>query len=614
MPDHFLLQWEEHTSSVLSAFSALRRNSKLVDVTLAADGRSLEAHKMVLCANSSYFEELLSASPCKHPIVYMKDVGFDNLSAIVEFMYNGVVYVGRNQLPDVIKVGNSLQVRGIAGVNFNTLCEAVGSESASVSAASEVSAGHDQVMTPTVPCDRVKRRRLDDDPARVPSTADSVETPVSVETALNSPAVSLPAVSCPPVVVSSGCGAPASSCTDTLSSPSTASCQPLDYCELKMEPDNCPASSTAPARESMANSSTPPADPGSLPATLPATHDPESPSGGERKVALKAVRCHSLDSDTTTGHHANQRQAWLPTGSSYLQKSRRGGGRQLQRQTRVKRDGSEVTSAASAPTLSPDSHLLSPLTPVEPVPSSDCSPGLYLTVAPMPPRQPGPPTSRHLSTVAQAPAARALIKQGSAPAPGSAFQQHQQLMLAASGSPAQLQKQHSTPASLQLGSSGTTYYMVAASNAASIPPTATVSSSASYVPMVVEQRSGPLPQIMLTSADNSSPVPLGSSVEDAAVGAPSGCPAVSRSHTPSLREGPAVSCSHCWNTEYSQGRTIRRKTKYMCRDCAVSLCIVPCFQEYHEMSKQETSNDQCSDSPTTRLTPSKKLLPKIGSI
>ncbi|KAG6800119.1 serine/threonine-protein kinase dyrk2 [Apis mellifera caucasica] len=53
-------------------------------------------------------------------------------------------------------------------------------------------------------------------------------------------------------------------------------------------------------------------------------------------------------------------------------------------------------------------------------------------------------------------------------------------------------------------------------------------------------------------------------------------------HCPVLRPGPALRCNHCWNTIDAQGRTLRRKTKYHCPQCQDNLCIVPCFQEYHE--------------------------------
>ena len=61
-------------------------------------------------------------------------------------------------------------------------------------------------------------------------------------------------------------------------------------------------------------------------------------------------------------------------------------------------------------------------------------------------------------------------------------------------------------------------------------------------------------------------------------------------HCPILRVGPALGCFYCWNTTDATGRSLRRKTKYECRECSVNLCIVPCFQEFHkEMSKKQIS-------------------------
>ena len=35
-------------------------------------------------------------------------------------------------------------------------------------------------------------------------------------------------------------------------------------------------------------------------------------------------------------------------------------------------------------------------------------------------------------------------------------------------------------------------------------------------------------------------------------------------HCPKAREGPALGCNFCWNTTDSNGRILRRKTKYHC--------------------------------------------------
>ena len=67
-------------------------------------------------------------------------------------------------------------------------------------------------------------------------------------------------------------------------------------------------------------------------------------------------------------------------------------------------------------------------------------------------------------------------------------------------------------------------------------------------------------------------------------------------HCPKEREGPALGCNFCWNTTDVNGRILRRKTKYHCPECQANLCIVPCFQAYHEALEKDKANS--SDSKT----------------
>ena len=85
-------------------FTGLYHSETLVDVTLAAEGKHLQAHKMLLSACSDYFQSLFSVNPCQHPIVILKDVRFEDLQTVVQFMYNGIVNVSSEKLPDILKV------------------------------------------------------------------------------------------------------------------------------------------------------------------------------------------------------------------------------------------------------------------------------------------------------------------------------------------------------------------------------------------------------------------------------------------------------------------------------------------------------------------------------
>ncbi|XP_077497355.1 uncharacterized protein LOC144107973 isoform X1 [Amblyomma americanum] len=111
---HFCLKWTNHQSNMLAAFEQLRFNEALVDVTLACDGQTLKAHKMILSACSPFFQAIFAENPCKHPIVILKDMRYMDLKAIVEFMYRGEVDVSQDDLTALLKTAETLKVKGFA--------------------------------------------------------------------------------------------------------------------------------------------------------------------------------------------------------------------------------------------------------------------------------------------------------------------------------------------------------------------------------------------------------------------------------------------------------------------------------------------------------------------
>lgn len=56
--DQFSLRWNNFHSNLTSGFHALLQGEDLVDVTLAAGGQFVQAHKIVLSVCSPYFKDL----------------------------------------------------------------------------------------------------------------------------------------------------------------------------------------------------------------------------------------------------------------------------------------------------------------------------------------------------------------------------------------------------------------------------------------------------------------------------------------------------------------------------------------------------------------------------
>jgi hypothetical protein len=69
-----------------------REDEHFADVTLACEGHSVKAHRIILCACSSYFQHILrSINPAQHPVLLLSDVRPTDLTALMDFIYFGQV-------------------------------------------------------------------------------------------------------------------------------------------------------------------------------------------------------------------------------------------------------------------------------------------------------------------------------------------------------------------------------------------------------------------------------------------------------------------------------------------------------------------------------------------
>ncbi|KAK7070411.1 hypothetical protein SK128_009920 [Halocaridina rubra] len=111
----YCLRWNNHRNNLLVAFDQLLQHEAFTDVTLACeDGRTLHAHRLVLAACSSYFQALfVNAHTSNHPIVVLKDVRSCDMRALLEYMYRGEVNVEHDALQGLLRVAESLKVKGL---------------------------------------------------------------------------------------------------------------------------------------------------------------------------------------------------------------------------------------------------------------------------------------------------------------------------------------------------------------------------------------------------------------------------------------------------------------------------------------------------------------------
>ncbi|EZA48328.1 Longitudinals lacking protein, isoforms F/I/K/T [Ooceraea biroi] len=538
----FCLRWNNHQPNFISVFSNLLTNETLVDVTLAAEGRQIQAHKVVLSACSTYFQSLFTMNPCQHPIVILKDIKFSDLKIMVDFMYYGEVNISQDQLPSIIKTAESLKIKGLAEMHTASLTKWP-------SGSSETGGGDrgescSPSPSPLSPSFRRKRLRK----SSTGSTSGSGDKPEEInEITL----VATNIVKPEPLIVSQDSG-------ENLRRPvntSTESQGSIDEDQISIMSNMETSSANTPAQSD-----------GSL-------QDVSQQSAGN--IGQSSV---SSQPSTHQALHCKQTQVTKRT-------------RLLIRQPRVKKEPSHLSPDGEA---GPSPHIVS--------------------------------TSIHLATptLNLPQTSRSFEESRISPPPHTMLVSHQPNLLTVTTSsnlltvpqPSYLTKQHSHPLlSTQQPSTSGTYWIHRQHSHPDPLPGRTTSPSIVIEPAPVlkteeegyEETSVPILSGTVsepgTSGISSGGISGGLRVKTTELRRASSSPQSSSSsrepresagdqrlgHCPVLRQGPALGCNHCWNTVDDRGRILRRKTKYHCPECQINLCIVPCFQEFHEQQRELNS-------------------------
>jgi len=85
-------------------------------VTLGCeDGQQIEAHKVILAASSPFFQRILKRNKRSQPLIYMKGMRSDDLTAIIDFLYYGEANIYQENLDSFLAIAEELQLKGLEG-------------------------------------------------------------------------------------------------------------------------------------------------------------------------------------------------------------------------------------------------------------------------------------------------------------------------------------------------------------------------------------------------------------------------------------------------------------------------------------------------------------------
>ena len=119
--EKFCLKWKDFQDNVNTAFGSLREDNEFADVTLACeDGQQKEAHKVILAASSPFFKNLFKRNKHAHPLIFMRGVEFNNLTAVVDFLYHGEANIYQEEIENFLKIAEDLKLKGLNGGVSNT--------------------------------------------------------------------------------------------------------------------------------------------------------------------------------------------------------------------------------------------------------------------------------------------------------------------------------------------------------------------------------------------------------------------------------------------------------------------------------------------------------------
>jgi len=100
-------------SDVVKSWRELRKDKDFCDVTLACEDDYVKAHKVILSACSPVLNKLLTENPHTHPLLYLRGVKYKELEHIVDFMYEGEVNIGQEELNSFLAMAQELKIKGL---------------------------------------------------------------------------------------------------------------------------------------------------------------------------------------------------------------------------------------------------------------------------------------------------------------------------------------------------------------------------------------------------------------------------------------------------------------------------------------------------------------------
>ena len=114
MTENYTLSWSDFQKGTSETFKNLADDTDFLDVTLACDdGKSVQAHKIILSSASTVLKQIFTNHPHQHPLIYLKGIKHRYLEAIFRFIYVGEAVIEPEDLKGFIDTAVELNIKGL---------------------------------------------------------------------------------------------------------------------------------------------------------------------------------------------------------------------------------------------------------------------------------------------------------------------------------------------------------------------------------------------------------------------------------------------------------------------------------------------------------------------
>ncbi|XP_041058334.1 kelch-like protein 22 isoform X2 [Carcharodon carcharias] len=105
-------QSSAHSQSLLNGLVALRNSASLFDVTLIVEGKSIEAHRILLAASCDYFRGMFAGGlrEMQEKEIFLHEISYMAMCKILDFIYTSEMELNLNNVQDVLVAACQLQI------------------------------------------------------------------------------------------------------------------------------------------------------------------------------------------------------------------------------------------------------------------------------------------------------------------------------------------------------------------------------------------------------------------------------------------------------------------------------------------------------------------------